>query len=64
MLITTNEYKDIHNPKQYGCYAGVAPCAEKSGLFKGKGRGLHMANNKVKPSSISQPWLPYSITPT
>jgi len=48
MLITTNEFKDIRNPKQYACYAGVAPFTRESGIFKGKGRVSHMANKKVK----------------
>lgn len=48
ILITTNEFKDIHNPKQYACYAGVAPFTKESGLFKGKDRVSHMANKKVK----------------
>lgn len=48
ILITTNEFKDIHNPKQYACYAGVAPFIKESGIFKGKGRVSHMANKKAK----------------
>lgn len=48
ILITTNEFKDIHDPKQYACYAGVAPFTKESGIFKGKGRVSHMANKKVK----------------
>jgi transposase len=48
ILISTNEFKDIHNPKQYACYAGVAPFTKESGIFKGKGRVSHMANKKVK----------------
>lgn len=48
ILITTNEFKDIDNPKQYACYAGVAPFIKESGIFKGKGRVSHMANKKVK----------------
>jgi transposase len=48
ILITTNEFKDISHPKQYACYAGVAPFIEESGIFKGKGRVSHMANKKVK----------------
>jgi len=48
ILITTNEFKSIRNPKQYACYAGVAPFVEESGIFKGKGRVSHMANKKVK----------------
>jgi transposase len=48
IIITTNEFKDINNPKQYACYAGVAPFVEESGIFRGKGRISHMANKKVK----------------
>jgi transposase len=48
VLITTNEFKDIHNPKQYACYAGVAPFVEESGILKGRGKVSHMANKKVK----------------
>jgi len=48
ILITTNEFKDINNPKQYACYAGVAPFIKESGIFKGKGRVSQMANKKVK----------------
>ena len=48
LIITTNEFKDISNPKQYACYAGVAPFTKESGIFKGKGRVSHMANKKVK----------------
>lgn len=48
MLITTNEFKDISNPKQFACFAGVAPFTSESGVYKGKGRVSHMANKKMK----------------
>jgi len=48
MLVTTNEFKDITDPKQFACFAGVAPFTSESGLFKGKGRVSHMANKKMK----------------
>lgn len=48
ILITTNEFKDINNPKKFACYSGVAPFPQESGLFKGKSRISHMANKKVK----------------
>lgn len=48
MLITTNEFKDIDQAKQYACYAGVAPFSDESGKFKKKPRVSHMANKKVK----------------
>jgi len=48
IIITTNEFKDIKNPKKFACYAGVAPFVRESGLMKGKGRVSHLANKKVK----------------
>lgn len=48
ILITTNEFKDIRNPKQYACYAGVAPFTDESGKIKKKARVSSMANKKVK----------------
>lgn len=48
MLITTNEFKDINQAKQYACYAGVAPFTDESGKVKKKARVSHMANKKVK----------------
>jgi transposase len=48
IIITTNEFKDIKDPKKFACYAGVAPFTKESGLFKGKARVSHMANKKVK----------------
>ena len=48
MLIATNEFKDITVPKQFACFAGVAPFISESGMYKGKGRVSHMANKKMK----------------
>jgi transposase len=48
ILITTNEFKDIKDPKKFACYAGVAPFTKESGLFKGKAKVSHMANKTVK----------------
>jgi len=48
LLITTNEFKDIDQAKQYACYAGVAPFTDESGKVKKKARVSHMANKKVK----------------
>lgn len=48
ILIATNEFKYINNPKKFACYSGVAPFANDSGIFKGKQRVSHMANKKVK----------------
>jgi len=48
MLVTTNEFKNISDPKQFSCFAGVAPFTDESGKHKGKGRVSHMANKKMK----------------
>lgn len=48
IIITTNEFKDIDDPKKFACYAGVAPFTKESGIFKGKARVSHMANKSVK----------------
>jgi len=48
ILITTNEFKDISNPKKFACYSGVAPFTDDSGKVKKKARVSHMANKKVK----------------
>ena len=48
IILTTNEFKDINDPKKYACYAGVAPFTRESGVMKGKSRVSHMANKTVK----------------
>lgn len=48
VLISTNEFKDITEAKQFACMGGMAPFTEESGIFKGKGRVSHMANKKIK----------------
>ena len=48
ILISTNEFRDIKDPKKYACYAGVAPFARESGIFRGKARVSHMANKRSK----------------
>ena len=48
VLISTNEFIDITDAKQFACMGGMAPFTEESGKFKGKGRISHMANKKIK----------------
>jgi transposase len=48
MIVTTNEFKDIRDPKKYACYSGVAPFPFESGMFKGKAKVSHMANKRMK----------------
>lgn len=48
IIICTNEFRDIHNPKKFACYAGVAPFVKESGAMRGKPRVSHIANKKMK----------------
>lgn len=48
VLVATNEFRDISDPKKFACHAGVAPFANESGVYKGKARVSHMADKKVK----------------
>lgn len=48
IIISTNEFKDIHDPKKFACYAGVAPFKNESGMMKGRARVSPIANKKVK----------------
>lgn len=48
LIIATNEFRDINDPKKFACYAGVAPFVKDSGKFKGRGRVSSIANKRVK----------------
>ena len=48
VIVTTNEFKDIRDPKKYACYSGVAPFPFESGMFKGKAKVSHLANKRIK----------------
>lgn len=49
ILITTNEFVSINNPKKYACYSGVAPFEHTSGSsIRGKNRVSQMANKTIK----------------
>ena len=48
VIIATNEFKDINNPKKFACYSGVAPFTDDSGKITKKARVSHMANKKIK----------------
>ena len=48
ILICTNEFKDIHDPKKFACYAGVAPFINESGKYRGKAKVSHIANKRMK----------------
>lgn len=48
VLIITNEFKDITDPKKYTCYSGFAPFEHSLGKYKGKSKVSNKANKKVK----------------
>jgi len=48
IILTTNEFRTITNPKKFACYAGVVPFERSSGQRKGRAQVSHMANKKVK----------------
>lgn len=48
VIVTTNEFKDIDDPKKFACYSGVAPFTDDSGKIIKKARISHMANKTMK----------------
>ena len=48
IIVSTNEFKNISNPKKFACYAGVAPFKKESGTISGKSKISRMANRKIK----------------
>ena len=48
IIVTTNEFKAISDPKKFACYAGVVPFERSSGQRKGRPQVSHRANKKVK----------------
>jgi transposase len=48
IIICTNEFRDINNPKKFACYAGVAPFKRESGKMIGRAKVSHVANKKIK----------------
>lgn len=49
VLIGTNEFKDIIDPRKFACHCGLAPFEHTSGTsIRGKTRVSHMANKELK----------------
>ncbi|WP_448698198.1 transposase [Mucilaginibacter sp. AW1-3] len=48
IIICTNEFKSIRDPKKFACYAGVAPFINESGKYKGKAKLSNIANKRMK----------------
>lgn len=48
LLIKTNEFRNIADPKKFACYAGVAPFKSESGLSVSRARVSPVAAKKLK----------------
>ncbi|REA58165.1 IS110 family transposase [Dyadobacter luteus] len=48
ILISTNEFKDITDPKKFACHSGVVPFENQSGKYKGRSRTSNKANKQLK----------------
>jgi len=49
MIVYSNEFKDITDPKKFACYAGVAPFEHSSGSsVRKRSRVSHIANKTMK----------------
>ncbi|MDB4922037.1 IS110 family transposase [Mucilaginibacter sp.] len=48
IILATNEFNSINNPKKFACYAGVAPFKKESGTGRHRHRVSQMANKKIK----------------
>ena len=49
MIVYSNEFKDITDPKKFACYAGVAPFEHSSGSsIRKRSRVSHIANKAMK----------------
>jgi transposase len=49
VIIATNEFQTIKDPRKFACYAGVAPFEHSSGKsIRGKSRVSHKANKRLK----------------
>jgi transposase len=48
IIIATNEFREINNPKKFACYVGVVPFKNESGSITRKARLSHFANKEIK----------------
>jgi transposase len=49
ILVTTNEFINISDPKKFACYSGVVPFEHTSGTsVRGRNRVSHIANKSIK----------------
>jgi hypothetical protein len=47
IIIVTNEFKNINEPKKFACHAGVVPFNYSSGQYKGKAKTSNKANKQL-----------------
>jgi len=49
VLVATNEFKKLNDPKKFACHSGIAPFEHTSGKsIRGKTRVSHLANKRLK----------------
>lgn len=49
IIVATNEFKDIDDPRKMACHSGLAPFSYRSGTsIRGKSKVSHRANKKLK----------------
>lgn len=48
IIIRTNEFKTISDPKKFACYAGVVPFKKESGVSTSRAKISGLANKKLK----------------
>jgi transposase len=49
VLVATNEFKKINDPRKFACHSGIAPFPNTSGTtIRGKTRVSHIANKELK----------------
>ena len=48
ILIVSNEFKNINEPKKFACHAGVVPFSYSSGKYKGKAKTSNKVNKQLK----------------
>jgi len=49
IIVSTNEFKTISNPRKFACHCGIAPFEHTSGTsIRGKTRVSHMADKELK----------------
>src|SRR5690606_15705011 len=48
LIAYTDNFTRFENSKQLGCYSGIVPFEQSSGIYKGKSKVSHKANKRLK----------------